>query len=100
MGIKPQKYSRISNSQSTMLQKVTLSEGAVAGKHAQITYYVGAPQYLKIDPASPYMIFPYALAEAGHYLQSNTVGSSITIHQNDTGMWIVDNIVGTWVAET
>jgi hypothetical protein len=89
-------YSVIDNAKFTTTRTITWSESYPIG--LSTTYRVSVAQILRIYPHSNDTIYPTGTG-AGKYIQSNTVGSSITLKKVALHDWRVTNIVGTWVAE-
>jgi len=53
---------------------------------------------LRIDPTITTQIKPIGVG-LGKYIQSNIVGSTITLRKKTLDSWFVEDIIGTWEEE-
>jgi len=88
-----------SNSGHTATRTIALGNATTAEicTGSTFTFRIAVAQYLRLDPTSTEIIYPLGIS-AGKYIQSNTVGSRVTLKKTSTGWNIIEQI-GTWTAE-
>jgi hypothetical protein len=92
------KYNRtVHNENFTADRPVQLSANVVAG-WPDVTYEVRASYNMTITPGASDQIYPLTSA-AGKYIQSNVVGSRVTLRKIAQNKWFVVDMIGTWTAQ-
>ncbi|KAA0991301.1 glycoside hydrolase family protein [Dyadobacter aurulentus] len=76
----------------------TISLNTLPANYPEITFEVRGPQILRLIPAAANNILPIS-AVNGKYIQSNTIGSSITLYKVSTNTWQVKHMIGTWTVQ-
>lgn len=75
---------------------LTLASSIAVG--TVITFEVLAAQNYRIVPQATATIRPLSPV-AGKYIQSNVIGSRITLELVSTDLWVIKDMVGTWTVE-
>lgn len=81
---------------------ITISLPSTLVRGVRLTYWIGAAQELRLDPAAGDKILDLdmtGLAD-GEYVVSSTLYSRITLMRAGSGDWIVLDKAGTWTEET
>jgi hypothetical protein len=76
----------------------TVSLNSLPANYPEITFEVRGPQILRLIPAAADNILPVSLT-TGKYIQSNSIGSKITLKKTSTNSWHVKEIVGNWTTQ-
>ncbi|KAA6440699.1 right-handed parallel beta-helix repeat-containing protein [Dyadobacter flavalbus] len=84
------------NATSTGLRTISLN--GLPPNYPAITFEVRTGQILRLIPLINDTILPIS-ATKGKYIQSNVVGSKITLRKIATNTWQVDGMVGTWTVQ-